>query len=48
MVSTSADGMVVWHRFRTPAACEQARRESDIETRCAIERDVQGRYRLIE
>ena len=47
MVSDSADGTIVWHRFGTPEACEQARRESDIETRCVARRETARRYRLI-
>jgi len=48
MVSDSADGTIVWDRFRTPEACEQARRQSDIETRCVTRRAAASRHRLIE
>jgi len=48
MVSDNADGTLVWQRFQTLEACEQARRGNDFETRCAARRELQGRYRLIE
>lgn len=47
MVSDSSEGVVVWNRFQTAAACEQARQASDIEMRCTTWRELQYRT-LIE
>lgn len=47
MISDSADGTLVWRGFWTAAACDRARRQSDIETRCALRGQLRDR-RLIE
>jgi hypothetical protein len=44
MVSDSADGTLVWRGFWTAAACDRARRASDIETRCALRGQLRDRH----
>lgn len=48
MVTDSADGALVWRRFRTLEACERESQRNDLHPRCALERDLRGRLRLIE
>jgi len=43
MVSDSSEGVVIWNRFRTAEACEQARQASDMEMRCTTWRELQYR-----